>query len=145
MPLLVPGPLPGDILTRMRKTLALLIFAIAAAQAGNSQSICPVSLTSATAGQDRIQLEFRNVSKLPIEEIGLSCNPPVAGKTRGAICHDESGIFYPGTESWVQIDYPAANRHNIVLSITQVRLAGRVYWHTKPTNSCKALIVSRKK
>jgi hypothetical protein len=129
----------------MRKTFALLILAIVAAQNGNSQVTCPVSLTSATAEPDRIQLEFRNVSKLPVEEIGLSCMPSQPGKPRGAICHDESGIFYPGTESWIQIDYPGANRHNIVISVTQVRLAGRVYWHTKSTNSCRALIVSRKK
>jgi hypothetical protein len=123
----------------------MVILAFVAARDMHSQVVCPVSLTSATAGQDRIQLEFRNVSKLPVEEIGLSCMPRVNGKTRDAICHDETGIFYPGTESWIQIGYPNANRHNIVISVTQVRLAGRVYWHTKPTNSCRALIVSKKR
>jgi hypothetical protein len=129
----------------MARTLALVILAVMLAREMDSQVICPVSLTSATAEQDRIQLEFRNVGKLPIEEIGLSCMPSVKGRLHGAICHDETGIFYPGTESWIQIDYPGANRHNVVISVTDVRLAGRVYWHTRPTNSCRDLIVSRKK
>ena len=104
---------PSDILTRMWKTLALVVLAIVAAQDVDSQVPCPVSLTSADAEQDRIQLEFMNKGKLPIEQIGLSCMPSVTGKPRRAICHHETGIFYPGTESWIQIAYPGANRHNI--------------------------------
>jgi hypothetical protein len=136
---------PGDILTRMWKKLALVILTIVAAQDVDSQVPCPVSLTSANAEQDRIQLEFMNTGKLPIEQIGLSCMPPVNGKARGAICHNERGIFYPGTESWIEIAYPGANRHNIVISVTEVRLAGGVYWHTEPSDSCRTLTVPRKR
>jgi hypothetical protein len=59
-------------------------------------------LTSANVEQDRIKLEFMNKGKLPIEQLSLSC-APTNNKSRSTICLNETGIFYPGTEYWIDI------------------------------------------
>jgi hypothetical protein len=115
----------------MWKTLALVILAAVPAHNMYSQVPCPVSLTSANAERDSIKLEFMNKGKLPIEQLSLSCTPSANNKSRSAICHNETGIFYPGTEYWIEIAYPGANRHSAVIAVKEVRLAGGVFWNTR--------------
>jgi hypothetical protein len=86
-----------------------------------------------------------NKGKLPIEQLSLSCTPSANDKSRGAICHNETGIFYPGTEYWIEIAYLGANRHSIVISVNEVRLAGGVSWNTRSSDSCLTLRVSGKR
>jgi len=128
----------------MRKTLVLVILAIAPAHNIYSQVPCPVSLTSATAEQDSIKLEFMNKAKLPIEQLSLLCTPSASNKSRGTTCHNETGIFYPETEYWIEIVYPGANRHSTVITVKEVSLAGGASWNTRSSNSCRALRVSKK-
>jgi hypothetical protein len=135
----------GDILGRMWKTLTLVILAVVSAHDIYSQVPCPVSLTSANAEQDSIKLEFMNKGKVPIEQLSLSCTPSANNKSRSAICHSETGIFYPGTEYWIEIAYPGANRHSTVIAVKEVRLAGGVSWNTRSSDSCRVLRVSRNK
>jgi hypothetical protein len=135
----------GDILGRMWKTLVLGIFAVVLTHDTYSQVPCPVSLTSAHAEQDNIKLEFVNKGKLPIEQLSLSCMPSANNKSGSAICHNETGIFYPGTEYWIEIAYLGANRHSIAISVNEVRLAGGVSWNTRSSDSCLTLRVSGKR
>jgi hypothetical protein len=129
----------------MWKTLGLILFAAIPAHAIYSQIPCPVSLTSATTEQDSIKLQFRNKGKLPIEELSLSCTPPANSKSRGTICHNETGIFYPGMEYWVEIAYPGANRHSTLIAVNEVHLTGGAYWNKRSSDSCRTLRASRKK
>ena len=132
-------------LGRMWKAAALATLMIATAQQTYGQISCPVSLTSGYTDQDSIKLSFRNKGKVPIEQLSLSCMPPADHKLPNAICHTESGIFYPGTESWIDLSYPGANRHEIVISVKTVRVAGGVIWTSRSSDSCRALRVTRKK
>ena len=136
---------PGDILGRMWKTLALGIFAIVLAHDTYSQVPCPVSLTSAHAEQDIIKLEFVNKGKLPIEQLSLSCTPSANNKSGSATCHNETGIFYPGAEYWIEIAYPGANRRSAVIAVKEVRMAGGILWNTRSSNSCRTLRVPGKR
>jgi hypothetical protein len=129
----------------MWKTLALVVFAVLSAHDMHSQVPCPVSLTSATAEHDSIKLEFMNKGKVPIEQLSLSCTPPANNKSRSATCHIEGGIFYPGTEYWIEIPYPGANRHSTIIAVKEVRLAGGEFWNPRSSDSCRTLRVSRKK
>ncbi|WP_158822641.1 hypothetical protein [Granulicella sp. S156] len=125
----------------MWKTLVLAIFAIVPTPDMYSQVPCPVSLTSATAQQGRIKLEFRNKGKIPIEQLSLSCTPSANHKSGSAICHHETGIFYPGDESWIEIAYPGANRRSVVLAVKEVYMAGGAFWNTRSSDSCRTLRV----
>jgi hypothetical protein len=129
----------------MWKILALVILAVVPNHDIYSEVPCPVSLTSANVEQDRIKLEFMNKGKVPIEQLSLSCAPPANNKSRSTVCHNEAGIFYPGTEYWIDIPYPGANRHRTVISVKEVRLAGGVFWNTRSSDSCRTLRVSGKK
>jgi len=129
----------------MWKALTLVIFAVVPAHGMYSQAPCPVSLTRANAEQDSIKLEFMNKGKVPIEQLSLSCTPSANNKSRGAICHNVTGIFYPGTEYWIEIAYPGAHHHSTVIAVKEVRLAGGVSWNTRSSDSCRAIRVSRKK
>jgi hypothetical protein len=123
----------------------LVIFAVVPVHDTHGQVPCPVSLTSANAEQDNIKLEFMNKGKVPIEQLSLACTPPANNKPRSAICHRETGIFYPGTEYWIEIAYPGANRHNTVIAVKEVHLAGGVSWNTQSSDSCRTLRGSTKK
>jgi hypothetical protein len=133
----------GAILHHMWKTLALAMLAGVSAHNMYSQVPCPVSLTNANVEQDSIKLEFMNKGKLPIEQLSLSCAPSAKNKSRSAICHNETGIFYPGMEYWIEIVYPGANLHSTVISVKDVRLAGGVIWNARSSDSCRTLRVSR--
>lgn len=129
----------------MWKALALVLFAVVPVYGMYGQIPCPVSLTSANAEQDIIKLEFRNIGKVPIEQLSLSCTPPANNKSRSAICHNETGIFYPGMVYWIEIAYPGANRHSTVIAVKEVHLAGGESWTTRSPNSCRTVRVARKK
>ena len=134
----------GDILGRMWKTPALVILAVVLAQAMYSEVPCPVSLTSAHVEPDSIKVEFRNKGKVPLDQVIFSCRPSAQSKTRSAICHTETGIFYPGMEYWIDIAYPDAGRHSTVIAVNEVRLAGGEFWNTRSSDSCRTLRVPSK-
>jgi hypothetical protein len=129
----------------MWKTFVLGIFAVVPALYTYSQIPCPVSLTSANAEQDIIKLKFRNKGKIPIEQLSLSCTPSANNKSGSAICHNETGIFYPGAEYWIEIVYPGANHRNAVIAVNEVRMAGGAFWNTRSSDSCRTLKVPRKR
>jgi len=111
---------------------------------GQSQVPCPVALLSAKADKDSIQLEFMNKGKVPVQQLSLACLPSGSNKFPNGICHVETGIFYPSTESWIKIEYLGASRHLVEISVTQLRLNGGALWEPTATNRCKNLRVTRK-
>jgi hypothetical protein len=130
----------------MWKAIALAALIVIPLQQSQAQTPCPIRLISGDADQDSVKLSFMNKGKLPIQQLSLSCTPrPMNQKTRDAICHTESGLFYPGMEYSIDFPYPAATRHTIAISLKTARLAGGVIWTSRPSQSCRTLRIPRKK
>jgi hypothetical protein len=110
-----------------------------------AQVTCPARLTDGVAGPDSIKLSFMNKGKIAIRQLILSCSPPLNQKTPGGVCHTEGGIFYPGTEYFMDIPYPGANRHPVVISLKAAVLVGGVIWNSTPAEACRTLRVLKKK
>ncbi len=106
---------------------------------------CPITLISGDADQDSIRLSFMNKGKVPVQQLNLSCTPPKDQTARGAACHTESGLFYPGMEYSLDFPYPGVAGRAIVISLRTARLAGGVVWTATPSQSCRALRILRKK
>ncbi len=127
----------GDFNAR-RNLLVLVLFILASHPCLYAQAPCPVALVTATAEKDTIQLKFRNKGKVPIEQLSLTCLPSGNNKFPNGICHVETGFFYPGSVSWIKIDYPAASHHAIEISVARLRLQGGVLWQAGASHTCKS-------
>ena len=127
-----------------RNLLVLLLFILASRPSLYAQVPCPASLVTATADKDTIQLKFRNKGKVPIEQLSLTCSPAGKNKFPNGICHVESGFFYPGSVSWIKIDYPGATHQSIEISVARLRLQGGVLWQAGASHICKSLKLPRK-
>jgi hypothetical protein len=127
-----------------RKLLVLVLFILASRSCLHAQGLCPVSLVTATAEKDTIQLKFRNKSKVPVEQLSLTCSPSGNNKFPNGICHVETGFFYPGTVSWIKIDYLGATHQAIEISVARLRLQGGVLWQAGSSHTCKSLKLPRK-
>ncbi len=126
-----------------RNVLALILSLFASCPHLYGQGPCPVALVTAKAEKDYIQLEFRNKGKVPIEQLSLTCSPPAHTTLPNGACHVETGIFYPSTVSWIRIDYPAADRHAVEISVARLRIAGGALWQPG-SHTCKPLKLPRK-
>jgi hypothetical protein len=124
--------------------MALFVIASRPDVYGQAQAPCPIALLSAKAEKDTIQLEFMNKGKVPVEQISLACLPAGSNKFPNGICHVETGISYPGAQTWIRIDYLGATRHPIEIMVTQLRLDGGAIWQPSPTNRCKNVRVTPK-
>jgi hypothetical protein len=133
-------------------TLAMLmIFAVMQMRAQESHASipCPVMLVSGDADADNIHLSFRNKGKLPIQQVSFSCSPPAHGRSKGAICHTERGIFYPGTEYSIEFanesPHRETHRGSILISAQAAMLGDGNVWVSRPTQACRPLRILRKK
>ncbi len=124
--------------------LATTLLVLASPLISSAQIPCPVALVTAKADHDSIQLEFTNKGRVPIEQLSLACSPPAHNALPNGACHVETGIFYPNTVSWIKIDYPAADRHPLEISVARLRLAGGTLWQPGPSRTCKPLKLARK-
>jgi len=129
----------------MRKAIFLVALILAVRLQSYAQVTCPVTFISGDAGQDSIKLSFMNKGKVPIRQMMLSCSPPLNPKTRGGICRTESGIFYPGTEYTIDIPYPGARRHPVVISLKTAILAGGIIWQSTSAEACRTVRALKKK
>ncbi|WP_158787025.1 hypothetical protein [Granulicella sp. L46] len=127
-----------------RNILVLALFILASHPRLYAQGLCPVSLVTATAEKDTIQLKFRNKVKVPIEQISLTCSPSGTNKFPNGICHVETGFFYPGSVSWINIDYLGASHQAIEIAVARLRLQGGVLWQAGTSHTCKSLKLPRK-
>jgi hypothetical protein len=127
-----------------RELLVLVLFILASRPCLYGQALCPAALVTATADKDTIQLKFRNKGKVPIEQLSLTCSPPGNNKFSNGICHVETGFFYPGSVSWIKIDYLGATHQAIEISVARLRLQGGVLWQAGSSHTCKSLKLPRK-
>lgn len=129
----------------MWKVIFLVALILVTGKQSYAQVTCPASLIEADAGQDSIKLNFMNKGKVPIERLILSCSPRLNPKLKRGVCHEESGIFYPGTTYTVDIPYPGANRRHVKISLKSAILAGGVIWKSTPAEACRTVRAMKKK
>lgn len=109
---------------------------------------CPVLLVSGHVGRGSIELSFMNRGKMPIQQLRLDCSPAMAGKARDAICHTESGLFYPGQRYSMMFGYAAktGSAHGAVtLSVMGARLGNGELWMAHSARACRPLKIFRSK
>ena len=113
------------------------------------QVACPVLLVSGDVDRDSIHLSFLNKSKAPVQQVSFGCSSPSRAQSRGdsrdAICHTESGLFYPGTNYSINFAYAAVNRGSVLISAKAVRLGNGTTWVSRPSVSCRSLTIRRRK
>jgi hypothetical protein len=144
----------GGRIVAMRTTLVMMAMALQVwipqllAQATHSSIPCPVLLVNGRATHDSIELSFMNKGKMPIQQLSLVCSPPMAGRARDAICHTESGLFYPGQRYSMTFGYaakPGTARSGVTLLVTGARLGNGDLWMARSARACRPLKVFRSK
>jgi hypothetical protein len=135
----------AGMLATMWKTATLMTLMMMTAKQTFAQIPCPIALTTGTANHDKIKLSFRNKGKVPIEQFSLSCSPAPDHKSRGAVCHTESGIFYPGMEYWMDFPHPVSDRKEIIISVKSALVAGGIFWTPRYSDSYRTLRITGKK
>jgi hypothetical protein len=140
----------------MRTTLVMMTMAAVlaacetselAAQPMHPSIPCPVLLVSGRVGRDSIDLSFMNRGKMPIQQLSLDCSPPTAGRARDAICHTESGLFYPGQRYSIMFGYtakPGSAHGAVTLSVKEARLGNGELWIARNARACRPLKVFRR-
>jgi hypothetical protein len=105
---------------------------------------CPVSLVDGKAGENDIVLSFRNKGKLPIQQLEFDCTPSRGSKAHRLTCHQETGLFFPGTTYTSSFAY-----HNragsILVSLEAARLSDGSFWTSKRDQRCPALRIDHKR
>jgi hypothetical protein len=105
---------------------------------------CPVSLVDGKADRDGVVLSLRNKGKLPIQQLEFNCTPATNPTAHRPTCHEETGLFFPGTEYTISFAYP--NRAgSILVSLKAARLSDGSIWMFKRDQSCRPLRIARKK
>jgi hypothetical protein len=105
---------------------------------------CPVSLFDGTVDQDGAGLSFRNVGKLPIQQLVFDCAVRKGSTVHRSTCHEETGLFFPGTDYTSSFAFPY-RAGPIVVTLTEARLAGGLMWLSKRDQRCQPLRLVRKK
>ena len=103
---------------------------------------CPVSLVDGRAGENDIVLSFRNKGKLPIQQLEFDCTPSRGPKAHRLTCHQETGLFFPGTTYTSSFAYP--NRAgSILVSLEAARLSDGSFWTSKRDQRCPPLRIDK--
>jgi hypothetical protein len=105
---------------------------------------CPVSLFDGKADRDGIALSFRNIGKLPIQQLVFGCASSKTPASQHPNCHEETGLFFPGTDYTSSFAYPGS-AGSILVSLQSARLAGGSLWLAKRDQRCRPLRVVRKR
>lgn len=113
------------------------------AQQARLQIPCPVMLVSGTVDRDSIEFSFRNKGKFPIQQLSVGCAPAPHGTARNAICHTESGLFFPATQYSITFPYTSSSRVPVVITAKAARLGDGNTWVSRPSAPCRPLRVSR--
>jgi hypothetical protein len=109
-----------------------------------AQIPCPIMLVDGKASQDTITLSFRNKGKLPIQQLSLACAPSPYRKGADSTCHIENGVFFPGMQYSINLAYPQANKHQIVISVKEATMNTGARWTTASPDKCRSLRITHK-
>ena len=142
------GRINGMTATGMTATGVMTAMMMAAALQLPAQEMhpsipCPVMLVSGHVRGNSLELSFRNEGKMPIQQVSLGCSPPMKGEARDAICHKESGLFYPRTQYTMDFGYTGAGRGAVTISVKGARLGDGELWMARSARTCRPLVVRR--
>lgn len=90
-----------------------------------------------------IELSFRNEGKMPIQQVSLGCSPSMTGQARDAICHTESGLFYPRTQYTMEFGYTGRAKAGVTILVKSARLADGELWMPRRVRECRPLVLRR--
>src|SRR5271169_4249209 len=105
------------------KTLFLACIIALSPQASLADAPCPIVLIDGSYTQDGISIDFRNIGKLPIQQVELNCAPLGGQAAARTTCHVESGLFFPGTQSAMSFLYPGNHPSAVLVSVKRIRLS----------------------
>jgi hypothetical protein len=127
------------------KTLSLAAAFALATTSMTAQIPCPVMLVDGKTSPDTIALSFRNKGKLPIRQLSLACAPSPYKKGADSTCHTENGVFFPGMQYSINLAYPQANKHQIVISVKEVVTNTGARWTTTSPDKCRPFRITHKR
>jgi hypothetical protein len=106
---------------------------------------CPVTLVDGKADRDGIVLSFRNKGKMPIQQLAFDCALTSSQGVHRTSCHNESGLFYPGTDYTSSFAY-RSHAGSIEVFVKNARLADGSFWFSNRDQRCRPLrIVPKRK
>ena len=137
------GRISGMTATAMMTAMMMAAAVQLPAQQMRPSIPCPVMLVSGHVRGNSVELSFRNEGKAPIQQLSVGCTPPMKGQARDAICHTESGLFYPRTQYTMDFGYTGAGRGAVTISVKTARLGDGDVWMARTARSCRPLVVRR--
>ena len=129
---------------RIAKTFFLACIIALSAQVSLADAPCPVTLIDGSYTQGGISLSFRNIGKLPIQQLELDCAPLGGQSAARTACHVESGLFFPGTQSAMSFLYPGNRLNAVLVSVKRIRLSDGNIWMATRSQFCPTLKIRRK-
>jgi hypothetical protein len=117
---------------------------LSAAQPLQAANACPVRLSDGKMDQGTITIRFMNSGKTPIRELNLDCSPLPRQKFTRVDCHNEAGVFYPGTPYTLRFGYSGKASHAIEVSVESVRQQDGTIWTATQDQPCRPLKVVSK-
>jgi hypothetical protein len=105
---------------------------------------CPVTLVDGKADRDGIILSFRNTGKLPIQELELDCALTSSQGVHRTTCHNEMGLFFPGTDYTSSFAY-RSHAESIQVSVKTARLSDGSTWMSIRDQRCRPLRIAPKR
>ncbi len=106
---------------------------------------CPVSFLSGMTDANGISLSFRNKGKLPIQQVEITCAVGGVYKHDRSICHEETGLFFPGNSYDLTFLYPRVGDRSVQIALRAARLSDGSVWHSTRDQQCRPLKISQHK
>jgi hypothetical protein len=129
-------------MARCWKTILIACLTGVSVQPSWAAIACPVSLADGKADRDGIVLSFRNIGKLPIQELEFNCLPIGNAAAHRLTCHTETGLFFPGTEYTSSFAYKN-HAGSIQVSMEAARLSDGSAWLLNRDQRCRPLRINR--
>jgi len=118
--------------------------ALAAVQPLAAANACPVRLSDGQIENGTISIRFMNQGKTPIREMNLDCSNLQGARAARVGCHNESGVFYPGTPYALKFPYTGKASRSIEVTVDSVRLQDGTLWTSSQDQPCRPLKVVQK-
>jgi hypothetical protein len=105
---------------------------------------CPVTLVDGKADRDGVTVSFRNTGKLPIQGLELNCALTSSQGVHRTTCHNETGLFFPGTDYTSSFAY-RSHAGSIEVSVKTARLSDGSTWMSNRDQRCRPLRIDPKR
>jgi hypothetical protein len=105
---------------------------------------CPVTLVDGKADRDGVTVSFQNTGKLPIQGLELNCALASSQGVHRTTCHNETGLFFPGTDYTSSFAY-RSHAGSIEVSVKTARLSDGSTWMSNRDQRCRPLKIDPKR